>query len=85
MLDPNKVMAAYHVKEALVELDIAEQKINSLQQLKDAISALAVEMEQAVYPNFSPFKTRKVITKMLLLSGRDKYNTATAIVKHRHN
>jgi len=56
------------------------ENCHSLQQLQDAIAVLAVELEHAVYPNFSHFETRSVITKMLLLSGRDKYNTATASI-----
>ena len=48
----------------------------SISLLKFALDrALAVELEHAVYPDFSRFETRGVITKMLLLSGRDKYST----------
>ena len=58
-------------------------QLTEIQQLKKAIAALAVELERAVYPDFSSVDTRNVITKMLLLSGRDKYDTETAPVSER--
>lgn len=65
------------------KLPVHRARITEIQQLKDAIAALAVELEQAIYPDFSAVDTRNAITKMMLLSGRGKYDTATAPVNER--